>query len=63
MARISEICYCLGTTIGADLMCLSQTSHMLNEQLQLASQEASLLTNDINHANQRIQDVDNDMLG
>jgi hypothetical protein len=38
---ISELCYCLGTAIGADLMCLSQTTHMLIKRLQLASQEAS----------------------
>jgi archaellum component FlaC len=56
--HISELCYCLGTAIGADLMCLSQTAHMLREHSQLASQEASLLTDDINNANQRIQDIE-----
>ncbi len=59
--RISELCYCLGTAIGADLMCLSQTAHMLSKHLHLASQEASLLTDDINNANQRIRDVEDQL--
>lgn len=48
--RVDDLSYSLDGVVGADLLGLSQAAQMVNEHARLASQEASMLTDDMAHA-------------
>lgn len=55
--RLNDLSHTLEGVIGADLLGLSQAAQMVNEHARLASQEASVLTDDMADAGQTAEEA------
>lgn len=55
--RLNDLSHTLEGVIGADLLGLSQAAQMVNEHARLASQEASILTDDMADAGQTAEEA------